>query len=63
MAEVVTSEQAWSKLVRGNKNFVSGVPEHKHQDAEKRRELAVEQTPFAAVFGCSELEACSRADL
>ena len=26
MAEVVTSEQAWSKLVRGNKNFVSGVP-------------------------------------
>lgn len=54
MAEVVTSEQAWSKLVRGNKNFVSGFPEHRHQDAEKRRGLAGEQTPFAAVFGCSD---------
>ena len=54
MTEVLTSEQAWSKLVRGNKNFVSGFPEHKHQDAEKRRELAAEQTPFAVVFGCSD---------
>jgi len=54
MTQVATAEQAWSKLVEGNKNFVSGLPAHKHQDAEKRRELVGEQTPFAAVFGCSD---------
>ena len=54
MTQVATAEQAWAKLVEGNKNFVSGLPAHKHQDAEKRRELVGEQTPFAAVFGCSD---------
>ena len=54
MTQVATAEQAWSKLIEGNKNFVSGLPAHKHQDAEKRRELVGEQTPFAAVFGCSD---------
>jgi carbonic anhydrase len=54
MTQVANAEQAWDKLVQGNKNFVSGMPAHKHQDAEKRRELVGEQTPFAAVFGCSD---------
>jgi carbonic anhydrase len=49
-----TTDQAWQLLLTGNKNFVSGDLSHEHQDAAKRQELVAEQTPFAALFGCSD---------
>ncbi len=49
-----TTDQAWQQLLTGNKNFVSGDLSHEHQDAAKRKELVAEQTPFAALFGCSD---------
>ena len=54
MPKVTTASAAWQLLVTGNSNFIAGTPSHKHQDAQERRDLAVEQTPFAAVFGCSD---------
>ncbi|MDG2497762.1 MAG: carbonic anhydrase [Aquiluna sp.] len=49
-----TTDRAWQQLLTGNRNFVAGSPAHEHQDAKKRQELVEEQTPFAAVFGCSD---------
>ncbi len=54
MNQLWTADQAWQQLLSGNRNFVAGSPAHRHQDAEKRQELVEEQTPFAAVFGCSD---------
>jgi len=54
MTQVATAEQAWSKLIGGNKIFFSGSPSHKHQDAETRRVLVRKQAPFAAIFGRSD---------
>jgi len=54
MNQLWTTNQAWQQLLTGNKNFVAGSLAHEHQDAEKRQELVEEQTPFAAVFGCSD---------
>jgi carbonic anhydrase len=39
---------------QGNQNFVQGSPAHHRQDAELRLELASEQSPFAALLGCSD---------
>ncbi|MFF4648639.1 carbonic anhydrase [Streptomyces sp. NPDC001380] len=41
-------------LLAGNQRFVSGVPEHPNQDAERRAALAPVQHPFAVLFGCSD---------
>ncbi len=41
-------------LSEGNRNFVNGTPAHPRQDAEMRVELADQQAPFAALFGCSD---------
>ncbi|BDI23563.1 carbonic anhydrase [Herbiconiux sp. L3-i23] len=38
----------------GNERFVDGVPAHPRQDVERRTEIAVAQTPAAALFGCSD---------
>ena len=54
MNQRLTTDQAWQQLLGGNRNFVAGSPAHRHQDAEKRRELVEEQAPFAAMFGCSD---------
>jgi len=48
------ASEAWATLVRGNKNFVAGTPEHPRQDAELRKSVAKAQEPFAALFGCSD---------
>ncbi|MFM1993607.1 MAG: hypothetical protein RL537_296 [Actinomycetota bacterium] len=54
MSRPSTAQQAWNLLSAGNKNFVAGTPAHPRQDAELRVELADQQAPFAALFGCSD---------
>ena len=49
-----SAQSAWDLLRQGNENFVQGSPAHPRQDAELRVELANEQAPFAALFGCSD---------
>jgi len=49
-----TPAKVWRELQRGNERFVSGEPRHPRQDVDRRAEIAVEQTPDAAVFGCSD---------
>jgi carbonic anhydrase len=41
-------------MLRGNERFVAGVPNHPRQDVERREEVALAQTPMAALFGCSD---------
>jgi carbonic anhydrase len=49
-----TPAEAWRELVRGNDRFVLGEPLHPRQDVERREELGLEQSPDAALFGCSD---------
>lgn len=46
--------RAWQEMLRGNERFVAGAPEHPRQDVERREELALKQSPRAALFGCSD---------
>jgi carbonic anhydrase len=41
-------------MLEGNQRFVSDKPSHVRQDFGLRTELAKEQKPFAALFGCSD---------
>ncbi len=50
----ITPAQAWEALRRGNERFINGEPSHPRQDVERRAELAGNQTPHAALFGCSD---------
>ncbi|MEQ1735193.1 MAG: carbonic anhydrase [Rhodoglobus sp.] len=54
MTERRTPAQVWNEMVRGNDRFVAGEPQHPRQDVERRQELALAQTPHAALFGCSD---------
>ncbi|HEY0260146.1 MAG TPA: carbonic anhydrase [Lacisediminihabitans sp.] len=45
---------AWQEMQHGNERFVSGVPSHPRQDVERREQLLGQQTPHAALFGCSD---------
>ncbi|HEU4466866.1 MAG TPA: carbonic anhydrase [Agromyces sp.] len=38
----------------GNARFVAGTPLHPRQDVERRTELAGQQRPLVAIFGCSD---------
>lgn len=49
-----TPAQAWQEMLEGNLRFVSDKPAHQRQDFGLRTELAKEQKPFAALFGCSD---------
>ncbi|GIH14533.1 carbonic anhydrase [Rugosimonospora africana] len=49
-----TPAQALDELLAGNRRFVTGTRVHPHQDAEHRAAVALEQQPFAVVFGCSD---------
>ncbi|MFD1714321.1 carbonic anhydrase [Amnibacterium flavum] len=49
-----TPADAWTQMARGNERFVRGVPAHPRQDVERRAEIANQQTPMAALFGCSD---------
>ncbi len=54
MTERRTPEKVWQEMVRGNERFVSGAPLHPRQDVERREQLALKQSPDAALFGCSD---------
>jgi carbonic anhydrase len=49
-----TPTEAWQAMLAGNHRFVSDSPLHLRQDFGLRKELAKEQKPFAALFGCSD---------
>jgi carbonic anhydrase len=49
-----TPVQAWEEMRRGNERFVAGKPAHPRQDVDRRAEVAGQQTPHAALFGCSD---------
>ena len=54
MGRPQTGKDTWKLLLDGNQNFVHGTPAHPRQDADVRRAIANRQTPFAALFGCSD---------
>ncbi len=49
-----TPAEAWAAMLHGNQRFVTDKPSHVRQDFGLRTELAKEQKPFAALFGCSD---------
>ncbi len=49
-----TPTEAWQAMLAGNHRFVTDSPLHLRQDFGLRKELAKEQKPFAALFGCSD---------
>ncbi len=49
-----TPYEAWKAMESGNARFVQGVVEHPDQDAARRTELALDQRPFALLFGCGD---------
>ena len=46
--------EAWRAMREGNRRFVAGTPAHPNQNVDARHELAAEQHPVAALFGCSD---------
>jgi carbonic anhydrase len=49
-----TPAEAWAAMLRGNERFVAGTPRHPRQDVDRRAEVAPQQHPDAALFGCSD---------
>lgn len=50
----VTPQEAWDAFIAGNERFVNGQSSHPNQDVERRSELANQQAPDVALFGCSD---------
>lgn len=50
----VTADQAWEKLMDGNKRYVEAALTHPNQTAARREELARTQKPFAVIVCCSD---------
>jgi carbonic anhydrase len=50
----VAPDEAWTKLAKGNERFARGMALKPHQDAERRREVAGGQHPFASIVGCAD---------
>ena len=46
--------EAYRKFMEGNQRFIDGNLSHPRQDVERRTEIAGNQKPFAALFGCSD---------
>jgi carbonic anhydrase len=53
-AEAQSPAEVWHDLLEGNARFIAGAPQHPRQDVERRAQLAKQQTPHAALFGCSD---------
>jgi carbonic anhydrase len=52
--EAGTPAGVWDEMVRGNDRFVRGEPAHPRQDVDRRNQVALQQDPHAALFGCSD---------
>jgi carbonic anhydrase len=50
----VTPDQALQKLMEGNQRYVEGKMTHPQQGAERRKEVAQGQKPFAVILGCAD---------
>ncbi|MET7520674.1 carbonic anhydrase [Streptomyces sp. NPDC005480] len=50
----LSPREAFEMLLAGNLRFVAGLPEHPNQDAARRAEGVLAQSPFAVLFGCSD---------
>ncbi|HYY10460.1 MAG TPA: carbonic anhydrase [Kineosporiaceae bacterium] len=50
----VTPDEALQFLLDGNERFVRGDVAHPNQDAARREAAALDQKPFAVLFGCSD---------
>jgi carbonic anhydrase len=48
------ASEALSRLRAGNARFADGRTRHAHQSADWRKQLVVDQTPFATILGCSD---------
>ncbi|GAA1940328.1 MULTISPECIES: carbonic anhydrase [Brevibacterium] len=46
--------EAWNRLLEGNRRFVDDVPQHPNQDTARREALSNNQMPFVTLFGCSD---------
>ncbi|WP_166971077.1 carbonic anhydrase [Brevibacterium atlanticum] len=45
---------AWNRLLEGNRRFVNDEPEHPNQDTARREAVTGDQDPFVTLFGCSD---------
>ncbi|MCT9820534.1 carbonic anhydrase [Microbacterium sp. W1N] len=54
MTDTLTPQQVWDEMRAGNERFITGAPQHPHQDVDRRHELASGQTPHTALFGCAD---------
>lgn len=54
MSPYKTPARSWQQMKRGNERFVTGAPKHPRQDVERRQELAGQQHPVVALFGCAD---------
>jgi carbonic anhydrase len=53
-APAVTADQALSKLMIGNRRYVTNHMQHPHQTRAARQALSKEQHPFATVLSCAD---------
>lgn len=51
---VMSSEEAFQRLIEGNKRYVTAAMTHPNQAPERRVSVAGGQTPFAVVLGCAD---------
>ena len=51
---MISAPEALSRLIEGNRRFVSGQPRENLRLEARRSELAAGQEPFAAILGCSD---------
>ncbi|MBX9656360.1 carbonic anhydrase [bacterium] len=49
-----TPEEALERLKEGNARFASGKVRHAHEAANWRKQLTLQQAPFATILGCSD---------
>ena len=49
-----TPRASWAEMISGNRRFIAGEPHHPRQDVERRTALANDQSPLAALLGCSD---------
>lgn len=50
----VPCDQAFQRLMDGNKRFMDDMAEHADRTSDKRQELTTTQTPFACILGCAD---------
>jgi carbonic anhydrase len=49
-----TPEEALARLKEGNARFANGKVRHAHEAANWRKQLTLQQAPFATILGCSD---------